>query len=321
MEYQPLCSRSGETVVLETDFCGDVDDAAALSLLCFEARRHPGAFRLGAVSCNVRSPFAAAALKTILAASGMEDVPVGVTADAPPPGGSGCESRFLRGLAARWHGGTPPAPVAATALWRGLLASAADTSVTVVSIGFFNTLDAVLAADPALFHRKVRAVVAMAGGFGRKAGYVDFNVREWPDASRRFFEAWRGPTVFIGSESGEHVATDLSGLPPQYDPVPLVEAFRHFVGPAMSCASWDPVTVDFAVNGAGSCYALGDPGFVRLAADGSTPFTPDPAGNARVLRLAAYEPDISRRITSLVRASAGLPPLGRKPAPPADPWA
>ena len=47
MDIEPLCARTGETVVLETDFCTDVDDVAALSLLCGEEKRHPGAFRLG----------------------------------------------------------------------------------------------------------------------------------------------------------------------------------------------------------------------------------------------------------------------------------
>ena len=45
MDIQPLSARTGETVVLETDFCCDVDDVAALSLLCGEERRHPGACR------------------------------------------------------------------------------------------------------------------------------------------------------------------------------------------------------------------------------------------------------------------------------------
>ena len=47
---EPLSARTGETVVLETDFCTDVDDVAALSLLCGEEKRHPGAFRLGAAA-------------------------------------------------------------------------------------------------------------------------------------------------------------------------------------------------------------------------------------------------------------------------------
>ena len=304
MTPEPLSSRTGGTVVLETDFCTDVDDVAALSLLCGEEKRHPGAFRLGAVSCNVRSPFIAAAVKTVLSAWGRDDVPVGVTEDALPP--SGDRSDYLAGLAARWRGGEASAG-SARDLYRRVFSQAADGSVDVVSIGFFNTLDEVFADDPALFRRKVRAVWAMAGGFGRCAGNAEFNVKGYEDAARRFLETWDGPVVFVGFECGETVMTDLSGLPPAFDGHPLVEAFRHHRGPAMKRSSWDPITVDLAIHGENECYELGEPGRVRVAPGGATLFTPDPAGNARVLHFRAPDDAVSARITTLVRRAADLP--------------
>ena len=66
MNPEPLVFRTGGTVVLETDFCGDVDDVAALALLCGEAKRHPGSFRIGGVSCNVGSPFTVPAVKAFI---------------------------------------------------------------------------------------------------------------------------------------------------------------------------------------------------------------------------------------------------------------
>ena len=303
---KPILSLTGQTVILETDFCTDVDDVAALSLLCGEAKAHPEAFRLGGVSCNVRSPFVAAAVKTVLSAWGLQDTPVGVTGDDLPP--SGDRSEYLAGLAARWRGADPAAACSGRELYRRILSEAADGSVDVISIGFFNTLDEVLADDPALFRRKVRAVWAMAGGFARCAAMSEFNVKGYRDAARRFLEAWDGPIVFVGFECGETVMTDLSGLPAEYDSHPLVEAFRHYCGPAMKRCSWDPITVDFAVLGENECYELGEPGRVRVAPDASTPFEPDPAGNARVLRFRAPDEAVSARISSRVRAAAGLPP-------------
>ena len=304
---QPLLSRAGETVILETDICGDVDDVAALSLLCGEAKKHPEAFRLGGVSCNVPTPVVAPAVKTVLAAWGMQGVPVGVTDDPVPACGN--DSRYLAGLAARWRGADPATACTARELYRRVFAGAADGSVTVISIGFFNTLDEVLADDPALFRRKVRGVVAMAGGFGRCAGYAETNVREVPDAARRFLAAWDGAIDFVGFECGETIRTDLSGLPAECDAHPLVEAFRHYCGPSMGRSSWDPIAVDLAVHGENECYELGAPGRVRVAPDLTTPFEPDPAGNARVLRFRAPDAAVSARVTSLVRAAAGLPPL------------
>ena len=305
MDIQPLSARTGETVVLETDFCCDVDDVAALSLLCGEERRHPGAFRLGAISCNVQSPFVAAAVKVVLSAWGREDVPVAVTRDPLP--NSGNRSAYLAGLAARWRGPEPPRTDPLD-LWRRVLADAPDGSVSVVSIGFFNNLAAALADDPALFRRKVRCIWAMAGGFGKKDGYVEFNVKEYIGDTRSFLRGWDGPIVFVGSECGESIMTDLSGLPPECDGHPLVEAFRHFCGPCRIRSSWDPITVDLAVHGENELYELGPAGRVRVAPDGATPFAPDPDGNARVLHFRAPDDAVSDRITSLVRRAAGLPP-------------
>ena len=307
MDIQPLAARTGETVILETDFCCDVDDVAALALLCGEEKRHPGAFRLGGVSCNVANPFVAAAAKTVLAAWGRQGVPVAVTRDPLP--NSGNRSPYLAGLAARWRG-PDPGKAEPLDLWRRLLADAPDGSVSVVSIGFFNNLAAALADDPSLFRRKVRCVWAMAGGFGRKAGYVEFNMKEYVGDTRRFLREWDGPVVFVGSECGESVMTDLSGLPPDCDGHPLVEAFRHFCGPRLVHGSWDPITVDLAVHGENDCYELGPTGRVRVASDGTSPFEPDPAGNARVLRLRAPDAAVSARITALVRRAAGLPGRG-----------
>ena len=305
MKPEPLAARTDETVILETDFCTDVDDVAALSLLCGEEKRHPGAFRLGGVSCNVRNPFMAAAVKVVLSAWGREDVPVAVTRDPTPR--SGNHSDYLGGLSARWRGPAPEPP-APLDLWRRVLADAPDGSVSVISIGFFNNLAAALEDDPALFRRKVRAVWAMAGGFGRKAGYVEYNVEGYCTDTRRFLAAWDGPIVFVGSECGESIMTDLKGLPPEFDGHPLVEAFRHHRGPEMARSSWDPITVDLAVHGENDCYELGEPGRVRVAPDGATPFEPDPDGNARVLRFRAPDDAVSAHITALVRRAAGLPP-------------
>ena len=219
----------------------------------------------------------------------------------------GNDSRYLSGLAARWRGADPATACTARELYRRVFSEAADGSVTIVSIGFFNTLDEVLADDPALFRRKVRGVVAMAGGFGRCAGYAETNVREVTDATRRFLEAWDGAIDFVGFECGETIQTDLSGLPAECDAHPLVEAFRHYCGPSMKRCSWDPITVDLAVHGENECYELGAPGRVRIEPDGVTAFSPDPAGNVRVLRFRAPDDAVSARISSLVREAAGLP--------------
>lgn len=298
MNYEPLRNRTNETVLLDTDYCCDVDDAAALALLCHECKSNRGRFKLGGVAVNVPGPYEAAAVKTMLAAFGMEDVPVGVTDGPIPP--SGNRSAYMQALAARWRGADPGS---ATGLdvYRKVLTESEDASVTIISIGFFNNLNAAISNDIDLFHRKVRAVVAMAGGFGRKAGYVEFNVKNFPKDSIEFMEKWKGPLFFVGSECGESIMTDLRDIPEALLCHPLAEAFRVFSGPPMIRSSWDPITVAFSVDGENEYWKLGPPGFARATEESAVDFRESPSGTARYLYFTRDDQVISSHITNLVK--------------------
>ena len=303
MKYEPLILRANETVILDTDLCCDVDDAAAATLLYGEHLDHQDAFHVGGVAVSVNGPLESKGVRAIQAFFGLENVPVGVTTDPVPS--SGNVSSYLPDLAKRWNG-PDPEKLSALDLYRKVLANAADGSVTIISIGFFNNLAAALRDDPKLFHRKVRAVVAMAGGFGRKEGYVEFNVKNFPADSIEFLKGFHGQLVFVGSECGETIMTDLSGLE-GHEGHYLVEAFRNYTGDAMQRSSWDPVTVDFTVNGENEYYALSEPGHVRATPESSVVFVPCESGNARYMIFTKADDEITRRITARVRQAARLP--------------
>ena len=134
-------------IVLETDFCGDCDDVAALALLCGDAADHPEAVRLAGVAVDVGCPSTAAAIRTVLDFYGLGTTPVGIAATPDP---HGCASRYLDALAAMSPEKNPKT-IAADALYREVLSTAEDDSLVIVSIGYFNNLDAALHDDPALF--------------------------------------------------------------------------------------------------------------------------------------------------------------------------
>lgn len=343
MTYEPILGHKGGHVILETDFCTDCDDVAALSLLCGQAKAHPLDFTLDGVSVNVSGPFEARAVRASLDHFGMGDVPIGVTDDEPPRSGNG--SRYLETLAAHCpdyvHDG-----LTALDLYRDVLRRVPDGSLTIISIGFFNTLAAALRDDPELFHRKVRAAVIMAGGFGPRADHCEFNVVGHLDAAREFVRDFKGQMVFVGFECGVSVMTDLTGFPEGTGNF-LLEAFEKRSNDAMRHPSWDPITVDLALHGEDArtsafaygdgtglkaegvdgCYALSAPGRLLFAEDGRTIFTESADGNVRHLVFTAPDEAVSARISRLVREAAGLDllPVGRRaePAVPANvhaPW-
>ncbi len=288
-------------IVLETDFCGDCDDVAALALLCGEATEHPGAVRLAGVAVNVGCPSTAAAIRTVLDFYGLGNTPVGIAATPDP---HGCASRYLDALAAM-SAEKNPKTMLADAFYRELLSKADDDSLVLVSIGYFNNLDAALHDDPALFHRKVHAVYMMAGGFGSRKDHLECNVMGHLACTRRFVRDYRGQAVYVGFECGVSVLTDLTGFPAGQDHF-LLRAFELRSDRQMRHPSWDPITVDLALHGENGCYRLSKPGFVEIDGEGHTVFAEDPRGNARHLVFAAPDDEVSSRITRLVRNAARL---------------
>ncbi len=288
-------------IVLETDFCGDCDDVAALALLCGDAADHPEAVRLAGVAVDVGCPSTAAAIRTVLDFYGLGTTPVGIAATPDP---HGCASRYLDALAAMSPEKNPKT-IAADALYREVLSTAEDDSLVIVSIGYFNNLDAALHDDPALFHRKVHAVYMMAGGFGLRKDHLECNVMGHLACTRRFVRDYHGRAVYVGFECGASVLTDLTGFPAGQNHF-LLKAFALRSDRQMRHPSWDPITVDLALHGENECYWLSKPGFVEIDGEGHTVFSEDASGNARHLIFTASDAEGSSRITRLVRNAARL---------------
>lgn len=301
MSYTPIKGQPGERIILDTDICTDCDDVAALALLASRAKEGAGAFTLAGVAANVCHPAIPAAVSTVISFHGLEGVLIGM---APEPQPWDYASKYLDALAAHSPGFAHDG-LSALDLYRRVLSEAPDGSVTVVSIGFFNNLDAALRDNPELFRRKVRRVVAMAGGFGARADHREYNIIGHLDAARRFIRDFGGELVFVGFECGEQAMTDLTGFP-EGSANFLLEAFERRSNCGMRHPSWDPVTVDFAIDGENECYRLSEPGTVEVDADGRTVFTPAAGGNARHLTFPLGNGPVSERISRLVRKAARL---------------
>lgn len=301
MGFMPLKDQSGASVILETDFFTDCDDVAALALLCDEACRHAGAFSLAGVAANVNHHQIPAAIRAVLARYGMGDVPVAMWPEGQP---WGYDSKYIGALAALAPDG-PSGHVGGLEFYRRVLRAVPDSSLTIVSIGFFNGLAAALRDDPALFHRKVARVIAMAGGFGRKCDHCEYNVVGHLGASREFIGNFKGEIDFVGFECGDLAMTDLTGLPEDRGNF-LLEAFRLRSNENMRHPSWDPITVDFAVNGECDCWRLSEPGRVEVDGEGRTLFTASADGNSCHLVFTMSDAAAGARISGDVRRAARL---------------
>lgn len=167
----------------------------------------------------------------------------------------------------------------AVEVYRKILASQPDTSVTIVTVGFLTNLANLLNTKGdkfspldgrALIEKKVKLLVSMAGKFPEGK---EFNLEKDAKSSKEAFEKWPTTIIYSGYEIGAKVK---SGLPLIHNNKihndPAKDVFSICIPMAQEDAegrdSWDEITVLVAVKGFKPYYTL-HPGKIKVATDGS----------------------------------------------------
>ncbi|EOD45424.1 putative inosine uridine-preferring nucleoside hydrolase protein [Neofusicoccum parvum UCRNP2] len=267
----PLASQAHakKSLIVDTDLFSDVDDAGALLL----AATSPNV-NLLAVNVNYPSSYSALAASAIVAHYGHPDLPIGIV--RPLTNDSFFDDfyfelgEYASKVSYHWSDGSLEWGNASQAwdpvtLYRKLLSSQEDGSVTIASIGFFDNLSGLLNSTADAFSNssgvdlvvnKVSELVVMGGGY--PSGY-EYNF--WGSNSSltaHVVNNWPGKITFSGSELGGNVT---SGAPltvrgPSNDPV--AAAYRWYTGYNASRFSWDPLTVLYACQGLGDLFEYGN---------------------------------------------------------------
>jgi pyrimidine-specific ribonucleoside hydrolase len=173
----------------------------------------------------------------------------------------------------------------ATEVYRKVLASQPDKSVTIVTVGFLTNLSALLQSAPdkysklngkELVRQKVKQLVCMAGRF---PGGSEFNVNRDAAASQFVFTNWETPVLFSGVEIGFKIKT---GLPLIHNEAiknsPVKDVFRICIplDPQDSAGrmSWDETAILIAIKGYKPWYNI-EKGKMIVAEDGSNTWIKD----------------------------------------------
>lgn len=177
-------------------------------------------------------------------------------------------------------------------LYRQLLASQPDHSVSICSIGFVSCLSQLLESKPddisplsgiELVRSKVKCLYLMAGVFTRSEE-PDYNFLQAPAYARRLFELWpRDVDVIyspmeVGNEIEYRPETVISDID-WTDIHPIKQVYKKYncdTGQKM----WDPLAVIHAVEG-DDVFILSERGTVNLTDKTGTNFTPSATGNDR----------------------------------------
>ena len=180
--------------------------------------------------------------------------------------------------------------LSAVDVYRKALASQADRTVTIITVGFLTNLADLLRSRPdqysplngtELVRKKVKHLVCMAGSF--PAGN-EFNVRMDAAASQHVFDNWPTSILFSGVEIGLNIKTGLpliNNTAIQNSPVKDVYRISIPLSAQDSAGrmSWDQTAVLIGVKGYSPWWDIRK-GHIVVAGDGSNKWKDEPSGQS-----------------------------------------
>jgi len=248
-------------IIFDTDIGPDYDDVGALAMLHAFADKGDAKI-LATISCNVFKT-TAPTLSVINTYFGRPGIPIGITKATKPY--HPCDRLYAEHIIANYPHTVQSNDEAidAVMLYRKILSSQPDKSVTIVTVGFFTNLGNLLDSSPdeyssfsgrQLVAKKVKHLVAMAGGLDSLGnnGY-EFNVMQDIPASQKVFNHWPTPITLTGLEIGIKI---LTGIPlinnDKIQNSPVKDSYRVSLMHDKSKHgrySWDQTAVLIAVKG------------------------------------------------------------------------
>lgn len=275
-------------IIFDTDMGPDYDDVGAIAVL--HALADSGECEiLATISCNSH-PSVAPTIELFNRYFNKPNIPIGV------PEKNGVNSIHKN----NWNNSTIVrfAPElkdsrnypSATKLYRKILSSQSDESVTIVTVGFTTNLENLLksGADEfsslsgiELVNKKVKKWVAMAGLLpeGR-----EYNVYKHSEASFYTFKHWPTPILISGAEIGNSIKTGnkLAATGSATNPVAWAYAYNlatYSDQPAENRRSWDQTAVLCAIRDPEKYFYVCGPGEFLVSEDGHNQWNPNTNAN------------------------------------------
>lgn len=259
-------------VIFDTDLDSDVDDVGALAVL--HALANAGRVKILAVivtSDDMHAPLCADALNTYFR---RPDIPIGVNKDTKLRS----FSRYTGKIAEEFPHDLESYSDAeeAACLYRRILSSQPDESVTIITVGHLTSLKNLMLSKPdtysklsgtALVEQKVRLWSCMGGKYpaGREPNFY----RPDPGSTGICLRLWPGKAVFSGAGIGNPIKTGGKTLEENAPPgSPVRRAYELYNG-FKGRSSWDQTAVLYAVEEYRKHWSVHTKGHNHAFEDGS----------------------------------------------------
>jgi hypothetical protein len=316
---RPGLSRASADVpliIFDSDMSSDHDDVGDIAIL--HGLASMGECKIIGMMVSSRNGGTPSCMDAINTYYGKPDIPIGVPPDI---GGFGEYSGQIATEFPHDLKSAKDCPPAAN-LYRQLLASAPDKSVSIVTTGYLNNLKALLQSGPdehsslngvELVRKKVK-LWSCAGGMFPKGD--EFNFRVVPDGAYYAVNHWPSAIMYVGFDVGQAIYT-CGQLPeaPKINPIRrvYVDIKNQYPYP-----SWGQIAIYYAVRGPGELWGIHNAGRNNCDEKGSNWWSaePDPTGDQD-------QGYLLEKARTPVRASLDalimLPPNDGSPSKPGEP--
>jgi inosine-uridine nucleoside N-ribohydrolase len=275
----------GVRIIFDSDLGPDYDDVGALAFL--HCMADSGKAEILATLSSNKHELVAPSIEVINTWFGRPELPIGgpkgwgVNMNSPWHWADTLVARYPHTLKS-----TSDAPDAVE-VYRKILSSQTDSSVTVVTVGFLTNLSSLLKSGPdnisplsgkELVAKKVRKLVSMAGRFPEGK---EFNVYLDSAASEFVFANWPGEVIFTGWEIGSKIFTGLRLIKSDITNSPVKDVFSISIPKSEEDRngrmSWDETAVLIGVYGTQGFFDTVR-GSIVINPDGSNSWVNSPEG-------------------------------------------
>jgi inosine-uridine nucleoside N-ribohydrolase len=249
------------SIIFDSDFGPDYDDVGALAIL--HAMANNGECKILATISSNKYHLTTPALNVLNTYFNRPDIPIGIVKGNGVDIGAWqkWDSLIVSKYPHRVRSNDEAAD--AVKLYRKILASQPDKSVTIVTVGFLTNMANLLQSKAdefspldgkELVRRKVKLLVSMAACFNKEMGaFKEFNVMKDSAASREAFDKWPTHILFNGFEIGFQIHTGLPITKSEIKNSPVKDVFAKCIPMGKEDSggrmSWDETAVLVAVRG------------------------------------------------------------------------
>jgi pyrimidine-specific ribonucleoside hydrolase len=272
-------------IIFDTDLGPDYDDVGALAFL--HSMADSGKAEILATISSNKHDLAAPSIEVINTYFGRRDLEIG----APKSEGASMDGfqHWADSIVAKYPhkiNSTSEVPDA-VGIYRRILSTQPDNSVTIITVGFLTNLGNLLKSGPDnnsplngkdLVIKKVKLLVSMAGKFPKGK---EFNIYVDSASSKYVYENWPGKIIFTGFEIGWEIRTGLRLIQSPVTNSPVKDVFRISIPLSeedkYGRMSWDETAVLIGVYGTEGFFDMVK-GKIIVFPDGSNAWKDDPEG-------------------------------------------